>query len=42
MKGRDKILEDQLSKQETGNLPKREFRVMITKMIQEPGKRIQA
>ena len=33
MKGRDKILEEQLSKQETGNLPKTDLRVTTVKMF---------
>lgn len=33
MKVTDKILEKQLSKQEIGNLPKKELRVMIAKMF---------
>ena len=40
-KEQDKIPE-QLSEVETGNLPEKEFRVMIVKMIQELRKRIDA
>ena len=39
MKEQDKTPEDQLSEVETGNLPNKEFRVMIVKMIQELRKR---
>ena len=35
MKGQDKIPENQLNNVETGNLPEREFRIMIVKMIQD-------
>ena len=35
MKGRDKTLEKQLNKVEMGNLPEKEFRIMIMKMIQD-------
>ena len=30
----DKSLQDQINEEETGNLPEKEFRVMIVKMIQ--------
>ena len=40
-KEQDKTTE-QLSEMEMGNLPKKEFRVMIIKMIQELGKRMDA
>ena len=36
----DKIPEEQLSEMEIGNLPKKEFRVMIVKINQDLGKRI--
>ena len=35
MKGQGKIPQDQINKEETGNLPEKEFRVMIGKMIQD-------
>ena len=35
MKGQDKIPEKQLNKVEIGNLPEKEFRIMIVKMIQD-------
>ena len=38
MKGQDKIPENQLNNVETGNLPEREFRIMIVKMIRDLGK----
>ena len=41
MKEQDKTPE-QLSEVETGNLPEKEFRVMIIKIIQELGKRMDA
>ena len=34
MKGQSKISEQQLNEVETGNLPEKEFRKMIVKMIQ--------
>ena len=40
MKGQDKIQEKQLSEVEIGKLPKKEFRIMIVKMIQDLGKRM--
>ena len=40
MKEQDKIPEEQLSEIEIGNLPKKKFRVMIVKMIQEFQKRM--
>ena len=42
MKEQDKSLEEQLSDVEIGNLSKKEFRVMIIKMIQELEKRMDA
>ena len=39
MKGQDKIPDKQLNEMETGNLPEKEFRIMIVKMIQDRGKR---
>ena len=41
MKEQDKTPEEQLSKVEIGNLPEKEFRVMIVKMIQDLGKRME-
>ena len=38
MKGQDKTLEKQLSEVEIGNLPKKEFGIMIVKTIQDLGK----
>ena len=35
MKGQDKTPEKQLNKVEIGNLPEKEFRIMIVKMIQD-------
>ena len=35
MKGQDKTPEKQLKEVEIGNLPEKEFRVMIVKMIQD-------
>ena len=37
MKGKDKTPEKQLNEVEIGNLPEREFRIMIVKMIQDLG-----
>ena len=42
MKGQDKIQEKQLNEVELGNLPEKEFRIMIVKMIQDLGKRMEA
>ena len=42
MKGQDKIPEKQLNEVEIGNLPEKEFRIMIVKMIQHFQKRIEA
>ena len=42
MKKQDKTPEKQLNEVEIGNLPEKEFRIMIVKMIQDLGKRIQA
>ena len=41
LKEQDKTPEEQLSKVEIGNLPEKEFRVMIVKMIQDLGKRME-
>ena len=42
MKGQDEIPEKQLNEVDIGNLPEKEFRIMIVKMIQDLGKRIEA
>ena len=42
MKEQDKTLEKQLNEVEIGNLPEKEFRIMIVKMIQDLGKRMEA
>ena len=42
MKEQDKIPEKQLNEVEIGNLPEKEFRRMIVKMIQDLGKRMEA
>ena len=42
MKGQAKTLEKQLHEVEMGNLPEKEFRIMIVKMIQKLGKRMEA
>ena len=41
MKEQDKTPEKQLNETEIGNLPEREFRIMIVKMIQDLGKRME-
>ena len=38
MKGQDKTPEKLLNEMEIGNLPEKEFRIMIVKMIQDLGK----
>ena len=38
MKEQDKTPEKQLNETEIGNLPEKEFRIMIVKMIQDLGK----
>ena len=38
MKGQDKTPEQQLNEVEIDNLPEKEFRIMIVKMIQDLGK----
>ena len=40
--GTDKTPEKQLNEVEIGNLPEKEFRIMIVKMIQDLGKRMEA
>ena len=42
MKGQDKIPEKPLNEVEIGNLPEKEFRIMIVKMIQDLRKRTEA
>ena len=42
MKEQDKTPEKQLNKVEIGNLPEKEFRIMIVKRIQDLGKRMEA
>ena len=42
MKEQNKTLEKQLNEMEIGNLPEKEFRIMIVKMIQDLGKRMKA
>ena len=42
MKGKDKTPEKQLNEVEIGNLPVKEFRIMIVKMIQDLRKRMEA
>ena len=42
MKEQDKTLEKQLNEVDIGNLPEKEFRIMIVKMIQDLGKRMEA
>ena len=42
MKEQDKNLQEQLNEEEKGNLPEKEFRVMLVKMIQDLGKRMEA
>ena len=41
IKGEDKTPEKQLNEMETGNLPEKEFRIMILRMIQDLGKRME-
>ena len=42
MKGQDKTPEKQLNEVVIGNFPEKEFRIMIVKMIQDLGKRMEA
>ena len=42
MKEQDKTPEKQLNEVEVDNLPEKEFRIMIVKMIQDPSKRMEA
>ena len=41
MKGQDKTQEKQLNEVEIGNLPEKQFRIMILKMIQDLRKTIE-
>ena len=41
MKGQDKTPEKQLNEVEIGNLPEKEFIIMIVKMIQDIGKTVE-
>ena len=41
-KEQDKNTQKQLKEEEIGNRPTKEFRVMIVKMIQDPGERMEA
>ena len=40
-KEQGKSLQDQITEDEIGNLPEKEFRVMLIKMIQNLGKRME-
>ena len=42
MKEQDKTQEKKLNEMEIGNLPEKEFRIMIVKMIQDIWKRMEA
>ena len=42
MKGQDKTPEKQLNEAEIGNLSEKEFRIMIVKLTQHLGKRMEA
>ena len=42
MKGHNKTPEKQLNEMEIGNLPEKEFRIMIVKMIQDLENRMEA
>ena len=42
IKEQDKTPEKQLNEVEIGNLPEKEFRIIIVKMIQDLGKRMEA
>ena len=42
MKGQDKTPDKQLNEVETGNLPEKEFRIVLVKVIQDLGKTMQA
>ena len=42
MKKQEKNLQDQINEEEIGNIPEKEFRIMIVKMIQNLGNRMEA
>ena len=42
MKEQGKNLQDQINEEEIGNLPEKEFRVMIVKVLQNLGKTVEA
>ena len=42
MKGQDNTPEKQLNEMKIGNLPEKEFRIMIVKMNQDLGKTVEA
>ena len=42
MKEQSKNLQDQINEEEKGNLPEKEFRVMVVKMIRNLGNRTEA
>ena len=42
MKGQDKTTEKQRNEVEIGHLPEKEFTIIIVKMIQDPGERMEA
>ena len=42
MKGQDKTPEKQLNEVDIGNLPEKEFRIMIVRMIQDLGETMEA
>ena len=42
VKGQDKIPGKQLNEVEIGDLPEKAFRIMTVKMLQDPGKRMEA
>ena len=42
MEEQSKNLQNQVNEEEIGNLPEKEFRVMIVKMIQNPRNRMEA
>ena len=42
MKEQGKNLQDQINEEKIGNLPEKEFRVMIVKMIQNLGNKMEA
>ena len=42
MREQDKNLQDQINEEEIGNLPEKEFRVMIVKMIQNLRNKMEA